>query len=60
LNKRRSWSGVNGDGTVGITDILALLEVWGPSPGHPADVDDDGTVGTEDLLALLAVWGPCP
>ncbi len=50
---------VDDDGTVGITDLLALLAAWGPNPGHPADLDGDGVVGITDLLALLAAWGPC-
>lgn len=45
------------DGSVGVTDLLALLAQWGAA--GPCDLDD-GLVGTFDLLALLAVWGPCP
>ncbi len=51
---------LDGDGTVGITDFLALLAAWGPNPGHPADFDGDGVVGIVDFLELLASWGPCP
>jgi hypothetical protein len=51
---------VDGDGSVGITDLLALLSAWGPCPGDPApcpaDIDGDGSVGITDLLALLANW----
>ncbi len=50
---------LDGCGTVGITDFLALLAAWGPNPGHPADFDGDGNVGITDFLALLANWGPC-
>jgi hypothetical protein len=53
---------VDGDGTVGFADLLALLAAWGPCPeGCPptcaADFDDDCTVGFNDLLILLANWG---
>ena len=48
---------LDGDGTVGIFDLLSLLAAWGPNRGHPADFDSDGTVGILDLLALLANWG---
>jgi hypothetical protein len=53
---------LDGDGAVGITDLLALLAAWGPCPGPcppacPADLDGDCTVGITDLLALLAGWG---
>ena len=51
---------VDGDGSVGIIDFLALLAAWGPNPGHPADLDGDDMVGITDFLALLAAWGPCP
>ena len=52
---------VDGDGTVGIADFLALLGAWGPCPAPcpgscPADLDDDCTVGILDFLILLANW----
>ena len=51
---------VDGDGSVGILDLLAFLPDWGPNPGSPADFDGDGIVGIVDLIALLGAWGPCP
>ncbi len=49
---------LDGDGVVGILDLLALLSAWGPCAGEcPADLDGDGAVGVLDLLALLANWG---
>jgi hypothetical protein len=53
---------LNGDGGVGIADLLALLAAWGPCPDPPgdecpADLDGDGAVGIGDLLILLANWG---
>ncbi|MCZ6812018.1 MAG: FG-GAP-like repeat-containing protein [Planctomycetota bacterium] len=51
---------LDGNGSVGILDLLVLLSAWGTNPGHPADFDGDGTVGILDLLALLANWGRCP
>lgn len=50
---------VDGDGSVNVGDLLAMLAAWGPNPGHAADFDGDGAVGVTDLLALLAHWGPC-
>ncbi len=52
---------LDGDGTVGILDFLALLAVWGPCPGPcppscPADLDGDCTVGILDFLILLGNW----
>ena len=49
---------LDGDGTVGTSDLLALLAAWGAA-GGPADLDGDGLVSTGDLLVLLSVWGPC-
>ncbi len=50
---------LDGNSSVGILDLLALLAAWGTNPGGPPDFDGDGTVGILDLLTLLANWGPC-
>ena len=52
---------LDGDGTVGILDLLGLLGAWGPCPAPcpqscAADLDDDCQVGVTDLLILLANW----
>lgn len=51
---------LDGDGTVGFTDLTGLLASWGPCPGCPADFKGDGTVGFTDRTTILAAWGPCP
>ena len=51
---------LDGDGSVGGTDLLSLLVNWGPCKGCPADFDGDGNVGATDLLDMLVNWGPCP
>ncbi|MHC4414829.1 MAG: hypothetical protein ACYS0G_06050 [Planctomycetota bacterium] len=51
---------LDGDGVVGIVDLLMLLGTWGPCGAcdHcPADLDGDCAVGITDLLLLLANWG---
>ena len=51
---------IDGDGTVGILDMLILLGDWGPCPQAGAcvsDLDTDGAVGIGDLLTLLGNWG---
>ena len=51
---------IDGDGFVGISDLLILLADWGPCADCddcPSDLDDDCTVGLSDLLILLANWG---
>jgi hypothetical protein len=53
---------LDGDGLVGILDLLELIGAWGPCsicllPGScPADFDGDCSVGITDLLALLGNW----
>ncbi len=52
---------LDGDGVVGVTDLLALLGAWGRCeppcpPGCAGDLDADCGVGVTDLLALLAAW----
>jgi hypothetical protein len=52
---------LDGDGVVGINDLLDLLAAWGPcATPCPADLDGDGNVAVVDLLALLGSWGSCP
>jgi hypothetical protein len=47
---------IDGDGTVGFTDLLAVLGAWGPCTGCTEDVDGDGLVGLSDLLEVLAAF----
>jgi hypothetical protein len=51
---------LDGDGAVGMTDLLSLLSQWGPCSSPPAecpaDLDGDGAAGVVDLLELLAGW----
>ncbi len=51
---------VDGDGSVGVKDLLILLGNWGPCADCkdcPGDIDGDCTVGVKDLLILLGNWG---
>jgi hypothetical protein len=48
----------DGDGIVGVSDVLALIAGWGGNdPQH--DLDGDGTVGVGDILLMIGAWGPC-
>ncbi len=52
---------LNGDGLVGVTDLIQLLTSWGrcepPCPPLcPADLDGDCGVRITDLLILLSNW----
>ncbi len=51
---------LDGDGSVGVSDLLILLASWGPCPDCsdcPADLDGNCSVGVGDLLILLTNWG---
>lgn len=51
---------LDGDGTVGASDLLSLLVAWGPCSDCAdcdADLDGNCTVGASDLLILLSNWG---
>jgi hypothetical protein len=47
---------LNGDGMIGVDDLLQLLAAWGPCNECDEDLNSDGLVGVDDLLALLGVW----
>ncbi len=48
----------NASGTVGLDDLLLVLEAWG-TQNEAMDWDGDGWVGLAELLAVLAGWGSC-
>jgi len=52
---------IDGDGEVGVADLLGMLATWGPCPAPPAncvaDFDESGDVGITDFLLLLGNWG---
>jgi hypothetical protein len=50
---------IDGDGSVGVSDVLAAIGVWGTCENCPADIDGDGVVGVTDLLAIIGQWGDC-
>ncbi|MHC4414320.1 MAG: alginate lyase family protein [Planctomycetota bacterium] len=50
---------LDGDGLVGLPDLLALVAAWGTDPGGAPDFNRNGAVRIEDLLALLVRWGQC-
>jgi hypothetical protein len=50
---------IDGDGSVGFSDLIELLSTWGPCKGCPSDLDGSGVVGFPDLLIVLSSWGAC-
>jgi hypothetical protein len=48
---------VNGDGVVGVDDLLAIIAHWGPWDGPCGpDLDFDGDVDVDDALLVLSRW----
>jgi hypothetical protein len=47
-------------GSVDVSDLLAILSVWGSCAGCPEDLNGDDAVAVGDLLMVLVTWGPCP
>ncbi len=50
---------VDGDGSVGFTDLLAVLDAWGPCAFCAADLNRDGTIDFDDVLLVIGGWGAC-
>jgi len=48
------------DGTVNVSDLLAVINAWGSCSGCAADTNHDGAVNVSDLLAVINGWGSCP
>lgn len=52
-------SDLNGDGVVGIADLLLVIDSWGTCDSCGADINNDGSVNVNDLLTLVDAWGAC-
>ncbi len=52
---------ITGDGVVNTSDLLAVINSWGPCPNSPAecpaDLTNDGFVNVGDLLMVINNWG---
>lgn len=47
---------LDGDGLVGIDDLLIVLAAFGPCPGCDEDLDGDGAVTVSEVLLLISQW----
>ncbi|MBC8200890.1 MAG: hypothetical protein H8E86_02495 [Planctomycetes bacterium] len=47
---------LDGDGSVGVSDILIALSDWGFCSCCSSDLNADGEVNVSDLLAIIAAW----
>ena len=52
-------SDLDGNGDVGVDDLLILIGAWGDTSG-PADINNDRIVDVNDMLELIGAWGSCP
>ncbi|MCH2134503.1 MAG: dockerin type I domain-containing protein [Phycisphaerales bacterium] len=50
----------DGDGVVGVLDLLAVIDEWGCTRNCSADFDGNGDVNIIDLLIVIQYWGVCP
>ena len=48
---------VDGDGAIGVADILGVLAEFGCATSCTVDLDEDGQVGVSDILEVLAQFG---
>lgn len=48
---------VDGNGTVSVDDLLAVISAYNTTCSCPADVTGDGVVNVEDVLGVLAAYG---
>jgi hypothetical protein len=51
---------LDGDGEVGVPDLLVVLHHMGHALVPEADINADGGVDVEDLVELVGNWGDCP
>ncbi|MBT7595334.1 MAG: hypothetical protein HN559_10525 [Gemmatimonadetes bacterium] len=51
----------DGDGSVDVLGLLAVISAWGECDGDcPSDFDANGIVDVIDLLIVFDAWGDCP
>jgi len=50
---------IDASGSVGVGDVLSLLDQWGCAGTCSGDIDGSGQVDVGDLLIVLAAWGEC-
>ncbi|HJN72012.1 MAG TPA: di-heme oxidoredictase family protein [Phycisphaerales bacterium] len=50
---------LDGDGNLGVSEILTMIDAWGPCMNCASDINGDGEVDVTDLLFIVGNWGPC-
>jgi len=47
---------LDGDGSIGMGDLLSIISAWGGCSNCLSDLDQSGVVDTSDLLTLISLW----
>ena len=47
---------LNCDGSIGIEDLLVILNEWGDCAVCSGDIDQNGVVDITDLLSVIGAW----
>ena len=51
---------ITGDGSVNVSDIVALITEWGSTESIICDLDGNGVVGVTDIIVFMSTcWGSC-
>jgi hypothetical protein len=50
---------LDGDHQTTISDLLTVINAWGPCAGCVGDITSNGMVNIDDLLVVLNTWGAC-
>lgn len=50
---------IDGDFTIGVGDLLAIIDAWGICINCSADINEDDVVDITDLLYIVGNWGTC-
>ena len=56
INENTVPEDIDGDGTVGVADLLLLIAAWGPCGGCGEDITNDGVVNVQDVLQMIGAW----
>jgi hypothetical protein len=59
INECECMGDFDGDGSVGVTDLLQLIGVWGVCDNCDEDLNGNGVVDVSDILQLISFWGTC-
>ncbi len=50
---------IDNDRTLGVGDLLAIIDSWGECTGCATDINNDGLVNINEILYIVGNWGTC-